>query len=82
MYAFFGVLVAFKLFTVALIFALMTSWATLAFLVVGHFLWIAVGAVLLWAPAAFWVRLRRVRARRKRLVYAEWHVEEPEPTLR
>jgi hypothetical protein len=82
MYAFFGVLVAFKLFTIILIFALLTSWSTLAFLVFGHALWIAVGAVVFWGPAAFWVRLRRVRRRRRRLEYAEWNVEEAEPSPR
>jgi type IV secretory pathway VirB3-like protein len=82
MYAFFGVLVAFKLFTIILIFALLTSWSTLAFLVLGHFLWLAFGAVVLWSPALFWFRLRRVRRRRRALQSAEWNVGEIEPTRR
>jgi hypothetical protein len=82
MYAFFGVLVAFKLFTLILIFVLMTSRSTAIFLVLSHFLWIGVAAVLIWAPAVFWLRLMRVRAKRRRLQHAEWNVEETETTLR
>ncbi|HET7035362.1 MAG TPA: hypothetical protein VFI42_06740 [Thermomicrobiaceae bacterium] len=80
MYAFFGVLVAFKVFTLILIFALITSWETLAFLVLGHALWIGIAAVVFWSPALFWLRLHRVRRRRRRLLRAEWNVEEPNPT--
>lgn len=80
MYAFFGVLVAFKVFTLILIFALITSWETLAFLVLGHALWIAVAVVVFWGPLVFWLRLFRIRRRRSRLQRAEWNVEEPNPT--
>lgn len=76
MYAYFGVLVAFKLFTLVAILIYMSSWQTFIFVVASHVLWIIVGAVLVAGPATFWARLVRVRSRRHRLLAQEWHVEE------
>jgi hypothetical protein len=82
MLVFFGVLVAFKIWTVILILTLVTSWSTLAFLAATHVLWLALGAFLLWAPFLFWSRLVRVRAKRRKLQHAEWNVETTEASRR
>lgn len=76
MYAYFGVLAAFKLFTLVAILIYMSSWNTVIFVVANHVLWISVGAVLVGGPAAFWARLVRVRSRRRQLLAEEWLVEE------
>jgi hypothetical protein len=76
MYAYFGILAAFKLFTLVAILIYMSSWDAIIFVVVSHVLWIAVGAALVAGPATFWARLVRVRSRRRQLLSQEWHVEE------
>ncbi|MBX6340922.1 MAG: hypothetical protein IRY97_00565 [Thermomicrobiaceae bacterium] len=74
--AFFGVLVAFKIFTLLLIVVLMASWSTLEFLVATHVLWLCVGLLVASGPAVFWYRLLRVRRRRAALQRSEWQVED------
>ena len=73
MYAYFGILAAFKLFTLVAILIYMSSWETIVFVVVSHVMWIAVGAVLVAGPATFWARLIRMRSRRRQLLLQEWH---------
>ena len=75
-WAFFGVLVGFKVVTLTIVVVLLTSWDTVQLIVASHVLWIGVGIAALWAPAAFWIRLARVRAKRQRLVGAEWRTED------
>jgi len=76
MYAYFGILAAFKLFTLVAILIYMSSWETIVFVVASHIMWIGIGAVLVAGPATFWARLMRVRSRRRHLIAQEWHVEE------
>jgi threonine/homoserine/homoserine lactone efflux protein len=76
LYAFLGVLVGFKIWTLIIILWLTSTWQTVVFLLAGHVLWLAGAAVLVAGPAAFWTRLIRVRAKRKKLQHAEWNVEE------
>ena len=76
MYAYFGILAAFKLFTLVAILIYMSSWETIVFVVASHIMWIVIGAVLVAGPATFWARLVRVRSRRRQLIAQEWHVEE------
>jgi hypothetical protein len=76
MYAYFGILAAFKLFTLVAILIYMSSWHAVLFVVASHVLWITIGAVLVAGPATFWARLVRVRSRRRHLLAQEWHVEE------
>jgi hypothetical protein len=76
MYAYFGVLAAFKLFTLVAILLYMSSWNAIVFVVANHVLWITVGAILIAGPATFWGRLVRVRSRRRQLLAEEWRVEE------
>lgn len=80
MYAFFGVLVGFKIVTLILIYVVAASWSTIGFFLASHVLWIAVGAIVIWAPALFWTRLVRVRAKRKQLLQEEWRVDEKHRT--
>ncbi|HVX29260.1 MAG TPA: hypothetical protein VHA53_02180 [Nitrolancea sp.] len=79
MYAYFGILVAFKLFTLVAILVYMSSWQAIVFVVASHVMWIGVGAILVAGPATFWARLVRVRSRRRQLLAQEWHVEESHP---
>lgn len=37
--------------------------------------WILLAVLLVVAPTAYWLRLRRARRKRKALIYAEWHVD-------
>jgi hypothetical protein len=82
MYAYFGILVGFKIFTLVVILWLTSSWEAVVFVVASHVLWISVALVLVAGPAAFWARLVRVRRRRRRLLHQEWHVEESQGTLK
>jgi tetrahydromethanopterin S-methyltransferase subunit E len=82
MYAYFGVLLAFKIFTLIVILWLMSSWEAVVFVVASHVLWLIVGAILIAGPAAFWTRLVRVRARRRQLVHQEWHIEEQKDSVK
>ncbi len=77
LYAYVGILVGFKVWTLVLILWLTSSWDTVVFLLAGHVLWIGAGVMAAAGPAAFWMRLVRVRGKRKQLQHAEWHVEEP-----
>lgn len=77
LYAYVGILVGFKIWTLVIILWLTSSWQTIIFLLAGHVLWFIVGAIIVAGPAAFWMRLVRVRAKRRRLQYAEWHLEDP-----
>ena len=81
LYAFLGILVGFKIWTLVIILWLTSTWQTVVFLLAGHVLWFFAAAVLLVGPAAFWTRLIRVRAKRKKLQHAEWNVEEPSGSL-
>jgi hypothetical protein len=70
-----GVLIVFKLWSVVLIYMYSSGDGVANFLIGTHVLWIAIPVLLLWAPAAFWFRMLRVRRRRKVLLESEWNVE-------
>jgi len=82
MYAYFGILIAFKIFTLIVILWLTASWQSAVFLIASHVLWIAVALVIFAGPAAFWARLMRGRAKRRQLIRQEWHVEESQSSLK
>ncbi len=48
------------------------------FAIVSTWLWVVVLVILLSSPAAYWWRVRRVRARRAHLHRSEWMVD-PDP---
>ena len=57
------------------VFAIEPSEMAALFAIVSTWLWVVVLAILLSSPAAFWWRIRRVRARRVELQRAEWMVQ-------
>jgi hypothetical protein len=71
-----GVLVGFKLWSIVLIYLFANAEGMTEFLIATHFLWFAAPVALLVGPAIFWVRLIRARSRRKKLLAAEWNVEQ------
>lgn len=71
-----GVLIGFKLWSFFLIYLFWGGLDTLGYLIGTHVLWILVPAAVIWAPALFWLRLVRVRRRRRALEEAEWNVHE------
>ncbi len=48
---------------------------TFAVVVLWNWSWIALAAVLVAGPTAYWLRLRRVRRKRAALIRAEWRVD-------
>ena len=75
-WALLGVMIAGKIaIMVALVF-MMPSTRMIAFLAAYNWSWIVVVLVLGGGPAAFWVRLVRVRRKRAALLRAEWEVDE------
>jgi len=75
-----GIFVVFKLATTALIIyhapdaAALAIWAFIAF----HWPFALAAVIFGAAPALFWYRLVRVRAKRARLQEAEWRVDQAE----
>lgn len=77
LWALVGSCVFFKLFTVGLIIYLSPIGATILFMVVSNLLWIVGAVVLVAGPLLLYYRLVKVRARRRKLIEAEWNVEPP-----
>lgn len=81
-WAFVGILVGFKLWTLLLILIFVTSWSAVWVVIATHVLWISIAAIVLWAPTIFWMRLFRGRAKRRKLQRQEWEVEDTPATRR
>jgi hypothetical protein len=64
-----------KVGTIAVIFAVDFSVTSATFVAVTTWLWVLALSLLLAAPVAFAVRIRRVRHRRTQLQRAEWMTE-------
>jgi hypothetical protein len=71
------VLTGFKIGIALLIFSLQPSAAAAIFLLGIQWYWVVPLAVLLAPLVMFRVRLHRARARRSRLIEAEWRVDPP-----
>lgn len=71
-----AVILGFKLFGVLLIILMRSDAPTLWILLALNWPYVLALVVVLAIPALFWIRLVRVRARRARLFYEEWHVQE------
>ena len=82
LYAYAGILIGFKIWTLIVILYLTSSWDAVVFVLAGHILWIAGVMVIVAGPTAFWMRLIRMRRRRRELQHAEWHVDEPLGSVR
>jgi hypothetical protein len=74
-----GALVVVKLLTTALIlvFAPSSARAIIWLFILLHWPFIVAGVVLGAAPALFWIRLLRVRAKRAKLLAQEWEPGAP-----
>jgi dolichyl-phosphate-mannose--protein O-mannosyl transferase len=77
-----GVLIGFKLWSVVLIYWFWGGEGTTTFLLGTHVLWIAIPIALVWAPAMFWLRLVRMRRKRRELQESEWNVTQRPPSRR
>ena len=75
-----GIFVVFKVVTTAmiLVFAPHQVWGVVGLFIAFHWPFMIGGLVFIAAPALFWYRLLRVRAKRGRLQAAEWSVDPPE----
>jgi Flp pilus assembly protein TadB len=71
-WALFVTLGTLKLVLVLIIVAMYPTHEAVLVQVVTSWPWLAVPAIFLAAPTVFWYRRLRVRARRKRLLEAEW----------
>ena len=78
-WAFVAILVAFKLAGLAIIVAICLQTAefdeALPFLAASHVPFVVGALLLLYWPVKALFRRLRLRARRRQLIYAEWHVE-------
>ncbi len=78
-WAFLGILFAFKMATVVLIFWHMQTFETGMLLTATTWFWFPIAGLAVAGPLLFRYRLLRVRAKRERLRRAEWMLE-PEET--
>jgi len=76
-----GALLIAKIGGLIIVFAIDRSERAALFAIVSTWLWVVVLAILLSGPAAYWWRLRRMRARREALQRAEWMVESGEAPI-
>ena len=72
--AFVGALGGFKLAVAVTIFLMQPSGPSAALLVGLHGYWLMTPLLLLGLPTLFWLRLVRVRARRRKLIQEEWQL--------
>lgn len=77
-YTIFGTMVVFKVVTAIYIVLLQPSFHGAAFLAMTSGLWFALVAVPLLFGGVFWFRRLRARAKRRRLIEAEWNLD---PTI-
>jgi len=69
-----GVLIGFKVFSLALILAMHLSATSIAMMVWLNLPWVVPLVVLFGGTGFAWYRLWRARLRRKHLLRSEWHV--------
>jgi hypothetical protein len=77
LYTIFGTMVVFKLVTAMWIVWMQPTVHAVAFLTLTNLIWFALGALPVLIGGGFWYRRLRMRARRRQLIYSEWHVDEP-----
>jgi hypothetical protein len=79
LWTFVGVFVMFKVATTAMIVAAAPDAAhmIIGMFIAFHWPFFVAGLIFCIAPALFWWRLMRVRAKRAQLQAAEWHVDPP-----
>lgn len=77
-----GVIVVFKLWIIVLILLNQPDWTAVEMMIALHWPFFLIPIFLLAAPVAYWGRLVRVRARRRRLQWEEWNVPERKEPVR
>ncbi len=77
-WTFFWMIVGFKLVTSIAIFAMLPTGYAALFLIMMNWYVFVPPLLVIGVAALCWYRLLRARARRRRLIHSEWHVE-PEP---
>ncbi|MGH2364210.1 MAG: hypothetical protein ACRDGF_01645 [Chloroflexota bacterium] len=82
MWTYVGVLVAFKIVTAIFILYYTHAFAVIAILLLLHLPWVVGAIALFGAPGTYWLRLVRVRARRKELIRQEFLQSPTEKRLR
>lgn len=73
----FGTLIAFKLGTALFVLSMQPSFHAVAFLTLTSVVWFGLVAIPLLIVGVFWYRRIKVRRKRRQLIHAEWHVDEP-----
>jgi hypothetical protein len=74
-WTFFGMIIAFKVVTSAIILIMAPTAHAAVFLFVMQWYWLLLPLPMLAVPTLFWYRLWRVRRRRRQLIQSEWAVE-------
>jgi hypothetical protein len=79
-YAFFGIILGFKIWT-ALLVLVFFAWTagTLNLLIMAHIPYFLILGLMIAIPLAYYARLVRARAKREKLRYAEWNLEPVKP---
>ena len=77
-----GVMIVFKLWSVVLIYLFWGGNGTANFLLGTHILWLAIPVLFLWAPLVFWIRILRVRRKRRLLLESEWNLDDRSSKLK
>lgn len=75
LWTFVGMILVFKVVTSIIIFAMAPSAHAAIFLFGMQWYWLLLPLPLLVVPTMFWIRLRRVRKKRRQLIHAEWGVD-------
>ena len=74
-WTFVGMILAFKAVTSVIIFVMAPSAHSAMFLFGMQWYWLLLPIPMIAMPTLFWIRLRRVRKRRRQLIHAEWAVD-------
>ena len=74
-WTFVGMILAFKVVTSIIIFVMAPTAHAFIFLLVMQWYWLLLPIPLIAVPLTFWLRLRRVRKKRRQLILSEWAVD-------
>lgn len=74
-WTFVGMGIVFKVVTSVIIFVMAPSAHAAIFLFAMQWYWLLLPIPMIAVPVLFWVRLRRVRKKRRQLIQAEWAVD-------
>jgi hypothetical protein len=75
LWTFVGMILAFKVVTSIIILVMAPTAHAFIFLLVMQWYWLLLPIPLVVMPVLFWIRLRRVRRKRRQLILSEWAFE-------